>query len=475
MGLLRGTAYRLRPAGDDRMTIRPLRIAILAHSTNPRGGVVHALELGEALVRLGHAATVHAPDPKGEGFFRPADCGTLCIPAVPVNGGVEAMVRQRVAEYVSYFENAAHRRFDIFHAQDSISGNALATLKENGIVRRFARTVHHLDRFADPALGALQARAILGADAHFTVSRYWQAQLAETSGITAHLVGNGVDSLRYSAAPSDRDALLRSRLGLEDGPVFLSVGGVEERKNTIQILRAFRAIQPAHPSARLVIAGGASLLDHGDYRRAFQREFAASGLAPDRVIITGKLPQQDMPSLYRIADALVFASVKEGFGLVVLEAMASGLPAILSRMPPFTEYAGEDDAIWCDPLDDKSIASAMALALDPVSAGRLRGARQSHRFPPWLGARSPRASSRLCEPEGACLCLRYASKSSGPTASGSAAIHLPWSSRNICSPGQATNWPISWNAAARRLKSQASACARNSVSPAPWRGRSSHP
>ena len=39
-----------------------LRIAILAHSTNPRGGVVHALELGDALTRLGHDVTVHAPD-----------------------------------------------------------------------------------------------------------------------------------------------------------------------------------------------------------------------------------------------------------------------------------------------------------------------------------------------------------------------------------------------------------------------------
>jgi hypothetical protein len=45
-----------------------LRIAILTHSTNPRGGVVHALALGEALCDLGHEAVVHAPDPTGRGF-----------------------------------------------------------------------------------------------------------------------------------------------------------------------------------------------------------------------------------------------------------------------------------------------------------------------------------------------------------------------------------------------------------------------
>ena len=46
-----------------------MRIAMFTHSTNPRGGVVHALELGDALARLGHEPVVHAPDTTGEGFF----------------------------------------------------------------------------------------------------------------------------------------------------------------------------------------------------------------------------------------------------------------------------------------------------------------------------------------------------------------------------------------------------------------------
>ncbi len=69
------------------------------------------------------------------------------------------------------------------------------------------------------------------------------------------------------------------------------------------------------------------------------------------MIATGPLPQALMPALYRAADALVFPSVKEGFGLVVLEAMASGVPVVTSRIAPFTEYLGDDDAAWCDPHD----------------------------------------------------------------------------------------------------------------------------
>ena len=50
-----------------------------------------------------------------------------------------------------------------------------------------------------------------------------------------------------------------------------------------------------------------------------------------------------MPALYRLADALVFASLHEGFGLAVLEAMASGTPVVVSHIAPFTEYLGEGD------------------------------------------------------------------------------------------------------------------------------------
>jgi glycosyltransferase involved in cell wall biosynthesis len=76
-----------------------------------------------------------------------------------------------------------------------------------------------------------------------------------------------------------------------------------------------------------------------------------------------------MPALYRAASTLVFPSIKEGFGLVVLEAMASGVPVVTSRIAPFTEYLGEGDVIWCDPFDSDSIAAAMAASLDASRRG----------------------------------------------------------------------------------------------------------
>jgi glycosyltransferase-like protein len=345
---------------------RPLRVAILTHSTNPRGGVVHALELGDALVRLGHEAVVHAPDPHGRGFFRTALADTVAVPATPACGSLVDMVGLRVADYIRHFAVAANRRFDIFHAQDSISANALATLKARGVIQRFVRTVHHVDAFDDPRLTALQTRAIVSADRHLVVSRTWQRELAAQFGVQAVNVGNGVDTARYSGVPDDRDAALRQRLGVAEGPVFLSVGGVEERKNTLRILAAFRQVQAARPAAQLVIAGGASLLDHQAYQDEFAGALAASALPPRAVIRSGPVPQDDMPALYRAADVLAFPSIREGFGLVVLEAMASQVPVVTSRIAPFTEYLADDDAVWCDPFSVDSIAAAMTAAIDPI-------------------------------------------------------------------------------------------------------------
>jgi glycosyltransferase-like protein len=345
-------------------TARPLRIAILAHSTNPRGGVVHALELADSLTRLGHDAAVHAPDTTGKGFFRAPLSPAVTVMASPVGPDVASMVETRIADYVRHFQNPSHRRFDIYHAEDAISGNALATLRERGLIRRFARTVHHIDSFADSRLTDWQTRSITAADELLVVSDLWRERIKAEFGRRSTRVGNGVDTTRFSNTSSTLDDELRRKYRLTGNPVLLSIGGVEERKNSIRILEAFQQLQAIHPDAQLVIVGGASLLDHARYRLQFEDQLKANRALERAVVRLGAVPDREMPSLYRLADALIFASVKEGFGLVVLEAMASGVPVVTSRIAPFTEYLGDSDVIWCDPLSAGSIANAMATVLN---------------------------------------------------------------------------------------------------------------
>lgn len=349
----------------------PLRIAMLAHSTNPRGGVVHAIELADSLTRLGHQAVVHAPDASGKGFFRAPLLPAVAVMAQPAAKDVAELVRTRIADYLRHFESPEHRRFDIFHAQDAISGNALATLKQRGLIGRFARTVHHIDHFSDPRLAEWQTRSIVEADELFVVSELWQKQILSAFGRDSTRIGNGVDIARFSAASGAIDQEVRAKYGINGSHVLLSVGGIEERKNSIRILEAFQQVLTIHRDAQLVIAGGASLLDHASYRKQFAAQLSANGILDRAVRCLGPVPDAEMPSLYRLADALVFPSVKEGFGLAVLEAMASGTPVVTSRIEPFTEYLHESDAVWCDPINVGSIANAMAMVLTDPQRSRL--------------------------------------------------------------------------------------------------------
>ena len=360
-----------------------MRIGILTHSTIPRGGVVHAVELADALAGLGHEASVIAPSCGDRPFFRRGPARRITVATTRSDGGLADDVAHRIAALATFLDRDDAPSFDIWHAQDPISANALADLCDRGRIRDFARTVHHVDRHDDARLDRWQRRGVARAAHVFCVSALWQRTLRDAYGVEAPVVGNGVDARRFSPDPSSRDAALADRLALgpADRPVFLAVGGIERRKNSLAILEAFLLARREMPDARLVVAGGASLLDHSTARDAFETRVGDAG-ASDVVIRTGVVPDEDMPSLYRLADALVFPSCAEGFGLCPLEAMASGRPAIVSHIPPFTEHFGREECLWADPRDLGSIADAMLAAVSPPLATRLRlsGPQTARRF-----------------------------------------------------------------------------------------------
>ena len=356
---------------------RSLRIGLFTHSTNPRGGVVHVLELGQALVDLGHEVVVHAPAEAGRGFFRSTRAKTVLVPAraAPAAGGLAALVRQRIDEYLQYLAPRG-REFDVYHAHDGISGGALAQLADAGVIPGFVRTVHHLDDFDDPYLQRTQERSVKGASSCVCVSQVWRGHLADRYGIMPTVIANGVDTARFSPIPGNTDEGLRQWIMESSdgvGPMFLAVGGVEQRKNTLNILRAYLLARQAMPRSVLLIVGGASLLDHTASRADFDALLAgADPLTARSVLVTGTLADDQMPAAYRLADALVFPSLSEGFGLAVLEAMACGTPVVTSRIAPFTEYLSDANAILVDPLDPQAIATAMEQAVEAKTRSRFR-------------------------------------------------------------------------------------------------------
>jgi len=360
-----------------------MKIGLLTHSVNPRGGVVHTLELAHALLDAGHDVTVMAPATPGQRFFRPVRCATELVPVASTPPDMVAMVGSRIAAYVNDLAPLLDREpFDVLHCHDGIGGNALATLQDRGLIAGFVRTVHHLDSFAQPQLMAWQHRSVHQAQQVLCVSQLWRGVLMQEHGIAALEVPNGVDPARYSPMPQAADAALAARMGIRSNErILLCVGGVEERKNTLRVLQAFIQLRAQMPDLQLVVAGGASLLDHSGYARAFHALLQASGCGSD-VLLTGPLADDDMPGLFRLANVLAMPSLSEGFGLVVLEALCSGVPVVASQIAPFTEYLQPGDCSWADPLDAASIASAIQHALTHRDASRIAqsAARLAARF-----------------------------------------------------------------------------------------------
>ncbi|NEQ53662.1 MAG: MSMEG_0565 family glycosyltransferase [Leptolyngbya sp. SIO3F4] len=339
-----------------------LRIALLTYSTKPRGSVIHTLELAQSLAELGHYPCVFALDKDNQGFHRPTSFQTCSVPAAPCDKGIDQLIQQRINEFVTFFQRHPHH-YDIYHAQDCLSANALAILKQQSRIPHFVRTVHHIEDFQSPYLQNCQEKSIYQPDRCLCVSDIWQQALKKDYGIHAHRVINGVSN-RFSPKPDGSETALAKAYGIQDGPIYLTVGGIEPRKNSIRLLKAFHQVQQQQPQARLIIAGGATLFDYQTYRQEFMELLEAYNLA-DSLVLPGVVPDAELPTLYRLADVFVFPSIQEGWGLVILEAIASGIPILTSAQPPFIEFLSEKEALLVKPEDVNAIATAMLTLLNP--------------------------------------------------------------------------------------------------------------
>lgn len=353
-----------------------LKIALFVYSTKPRGGVIHTLELANALHYLGHQVCVYALDKDGQGFDYPLQCAVQLVPTQPAPPTTDELIAQRIQEFITYLQQDT-QSYDIYHAQDCISANALMQLRERHLIPHFIRTVHHIEDFVSPYLQQCQEHSIRFPDLCLCVSQHWQTQLQNLDGREVPLVKNGIDIARFRDKKHSTTEL-KEQLGVGEGPIFLTVGGIEPRKNSMVLLQAFAQVRSRFPTAQLIIAGGATLFDYQPYREAFFDLAQQLDVVPgESLLLLGVLSYETMPLLYRLADSFVFPSVKEGWGLVILEAIAAGLPVITSNHPPFTEFLTPDQALLIDPQDVAALAKAMISSLQAEVAETLRQRSQS--------------------------------------------------------------------------------------------------
>ncbi len=334
-----------------------MRIALLTYSTRPRGGVVHTLALAEALAALGQSVDVWSLARGGDGgFFRPVDPAVQVrlVPFAEVDGET---VGQRILRSIDQLRTAFDADgYDIAHAQDCISANA---------VDRCIRTIHHLDSFSTPELVACHEQAIVRPYAHLCVSAAVAAEVEQQWGIRPAVIPNGVESRRFAAAAADTSSARSDRRVWTDqlGDYVLAVGGIEPRKGTLDLIEAMALISRARPELRLVIAGGETLFDYRDYRREVLARAAALGVEP---ILLGPVEHERLPALVAAAQVFAFPSLKEGFGLAAMEAMAARVPVVMRELPVLREVFGDTAHFASTPPQLAGALLAAAAAPDPA-------------------------------------------------------------------------------------------------------------
>ena len=166
----------------------------------------------------------------------------------------------------------------------------------------------------------------------------------------------GVDPKFHPRSQGELQPLLQI-LGLVSGQYSLCVGTIEPRKNIDRLLTAYESLPQGLRYQYPLVLAGAPGWNSGPTHERVKKAQSAGWL-----LYLAFVPQDDLPSLYAGARLFAYPSLYEGFGLPVLEAMASGVPVVTSDTASLPEVVG-DTAWLVNPQDTDSIASALEQGL----------------------------------------------------------------------------------------------------------------
>lgn len=259
--------------------------------------------------------------------------------AVEVPTGLPRKVHQRPPMpgrigYVGRALAAIHKRPELVYCNHLYMA-PLAVLAARQAKAKCVIQLHGIEIWEAPSWA--QRKALEAADLVFCVSRDTRARTLTHCDLAperAVVLNNTVDP-RFTLG--DRDAA-REKFGLGEEFALLIVGRIDQRERYKGHDRVIAALpRLLHPEGRRVVF---LIAGDGDDRPRLETEASTAGVS-DRVRFLGQVPAADLPDLYRAADLFVLPSIGEGFGIVFLEAMACGTPALALAV------GGASDAL-CD-------------------------------------------------------------------------------------------------------------------------------
>lgn len=323
--------------------------------SHPGGVNEHVKSLYRKLREFGHTAKIIAPA-SGK---TPPEPGLQVKPEDLLLVGRTFPIRANASTANIAFGPGIARRlgrilaeedFDVLHLHEPLipSVSMIALLKSNcanvatfHAAREAGSTGYRLARpLLARILRRVDARIAVSASACELASRYFPGDYA--------IVPNGVDTAIYSPQ-------VDSRPELGGGEHVLFVGRFEPRKGLPVLLKAWPAILAQRPEAKLVIVGAGSGAD--PFASLQEKELAS-------VVRCGRVPEGDMPSYYRSASLLVSPAMgMESFGIILVEAMATGIPVVASDIPGYRAVVGQSGAGVLFPPGEHAVLAEVVAGL----------------------------------------------------------------------------------------------------------------
>ncbi len=202
--------------------------------------------------------------------------------------------------------------------------------------------------------GQSAGAAVATSDARIYAPSRWSRDGLVLSGIPEDridIVGHGIDPSIWCPPAGSGRTDLRQRFGWSDDFVFLNVGAMTENKGIDLLLRAFAAVLPKTPQARLVLKGADAIFRSRDLVQGYLADLPVDeqhAVAERLTYIGDNYMLDDMVALYQVADAYVSPYRAEGYNLPVLEAVACGLPVICTKGGATDDFTTSEFALHVD-------------------------------------------------------------------------------------------------------------------------------
>ncbi|GBC92965.1 Glycogen synthase [bacterium HR15] len=369
-----------------------MRVLMFSWEYPPRivGGIArHVQELSEALARQGvevHVVTAAHPDTPNEAVENGVHLHRVGAPFMPspsellnqvyaMNAAFESRAEQLLRDWGTkpFSSSQRPRRPLLLHAHDWLVEPAARAIKHRfklpliatihatehgrhgGIFTDLSRTIsHHEWELCYEAWRVIVCSHFMRDEVHRVLQVPYDKMDVIPNGIRA-------EKFAFEFPESERSAF-RARFAAPDQPIIFFVGRMVREKGVHVLLQALPQVKAYVPRAKLVIAGG-GVRTHLEHFVRFMR-------MEESVCFTGFIPDEELLRLYRVADVAVYPSLYEPFGIVALEAMAAGVPVVVSDAGGLKEVVHHEwtgIVTWAGNTD--SLAwGILRVLLDPRSA-----------------------------------------------------------------------------------------------------------